>query len=497
MKTKELLNEYIKILSSFYPGRGSIWGIKHQFLGNYSNSAIQDTLIKLKGMKELVQNNVQNTNERIIFLKSIDLRIFELEELKILVNKPQFYVQASFDAISINWRMFDYVKHRNIDHDVLRERFKCFVNFFEVAQANLESNELSKIDCIHALNLLNKEEKETISNLNNFVDLDNIEIVEKKIDEFRKFLKNEIAKSQNLINPLGKFKLEKYIELETGIKVDLDKYYEDLKVAALEIKKDIKDLDFSKSPKMYSTRELKEIYSKLIKLGSPWFGGEEEYLNALDFINAKDMLNNKVAKIGYICDDRLLDNQNGGVYVYNPDKIYEYDVELGLVHEGYPGHHYTSMINKVHISNKNILSIHKNLAFDEGWAKYCEHFYAMKLLKDKPFSKIFKTSLFKSIILTIASIEIHSNRKSITRTVDELIKYTNMHSNMLKFICIQAYLQPVYNMSYLLGFLFFKNYVEENCKSFEKNDLRKIHEEIVNEGPILMEGVEYEEFRIA
>ncbi|WP_214484552.1 DUF885 family protein [Bacillus sp. SM2101] len=489
----KLRDEYIKISSEFYPGLATHWGIQRSYLTIYSKKNILKTINCYKNLqKRMEEISYKDSRSFRKLNRAVKLRLFELEALEIW-RKPNFYIINSLNTISVIWRNFENIFQSPVpNHEQISCRIKYLPDFFKVARENLNHSKLTKLDCLTAiLNIshFNKNLEKIKQDLN--IPLIELSILTKEINSFSSFLKNKSQESIPLKRPLGEENLATYIYLESGLTIDLGLLLEKLK-AHLSVRADFLQptkRSFSTSFNEVLKSPSEEVLSQLIKIGKNHFNVNDTFIKSLQITELNNINVDMHGKFGYMKCMDLQKEHILGAMIYDKNKVNNINSILGVIHEVYPGHHYSWTLKSKSNYQENIIFF--NPVFEEGWAKYCEHFFTYKIFKDINFIDEFELGISKAILLAMATLYTHSNNLDFRKIISTLSNYFPVFSQSeIKQACIQAYIYPIESISYMLGFYFVQSY-------FNKRTLNpKSVIELVCDYERYIEEYNYEKIRI-
>lgn len=439
-----IVNEYILIISKLYPGRGDLFGINHDTLGNYDINNLNKVVIELKKIKEKMLNIDHSVYEKKFFYHILDLRIFEIECLREWENSCQFYLINGLGTVKDT---FEYYVSPQIQLETAIKRIEYLDTYFEIAKKNLDINKISKYDCYVAI----KESQMIWDELEVYIE-------SKYLDKFRTiyeswilFLKNLCLNAKKLNNPYRIDSLKNYLEYRMGKKLDVKEQIDQIEKFLCET--NVTDISKSKSCVKISKKEIEGFIVLIKDFGEQYFGFEQDILDTIEIIPQSTVFSRKLKTVGYI---PKIGNNLKARFVFNDQ--YEYSREellLAVIHEIYPGHHYLELVKDKQYKGKKVMTIFENRTFHEGWAKYCESFYVNYLLNNIEIKNLFNRKNYNNFAIAYASMRYHILNDNIEDIVKDLKKLTHLNDDIIKKIINTAFFYSVEKLDYCIGFLMF------------------------------------------
>jgi hypothetical protein len=480
----ELRNKYIDVIAKQFPSRAILWGKNNYNLGDFSKHQLENYITSLNELICKI-DSIENTeciNEKVSLKRAILYRKFEIETLALWKTKPQFYAANALKGISIHWRNLEAIEHGYFDQVAVKEKLNQLSSFFNIALSNLSDGMVSKLDILLAVNLIKTEWNSIIKKAHLIGLRDNeINYLNKVVQKFIVDLKNlNNGNNQPFLIPLGREKFERLLYLESGLKVSSESLLEDVKTNIKE-----NHYIFSNPREKAIGVEFNDLFDKntITKL-EEYFG---ELLNCGDLKICKTNIFSNVKGFHYIKSYNLSSKEPKGIaFCPYGQKITDRQV-LGIVHETYPGHHFSYCVQ----FKKNRLAsiLYHNSIFEEGWAKFAEEKY-VQIRPELRLEHAFYNSFRKMVVLAFAALKIHAFETEINKVIHEISKIFDYDISTAKSICIQAYDDPIQAISYFLGY----NYVKwQVSKCNKKIDL--FIKEMIEEHDCNMEGLSYDEIR--
>jgi hypothetical protein len=479
MQVNKFSLDFCDIVCNYNPYFASLRGIEKAFMPDYSYKNIRMTVDKLESLLKKLER-CENSKEKQTLYDSIKTMIFFINR-RVLWNNPLYYIEKAYQLISVCWSNYGFLKDEVIDLNVLSKRVMQLPSFFKQAIINLETINIAKLDCIYVVKKLEEFKLSLLKTVNKFIDFPKEEIYNSTA-EFGRFLLRKKNESRAFTNPMGE-DLIKYLHNEIGLVFNSNNLYN--KILALIEKFNVED--YREQKNIYFQEDLTITIKKIFESGEEWFGGSSYYINNIIYKeNNSDIYD--LNYLEYVPSPPLYninDNINEGIFLYTNKfiKKNKYSHILGLIHEVYPGHHFITQKYRENNRGKLSIILYENIAFSEGWAKFCEFVYAKKIFNDKEYILNLSSQIVKMALLGLASIELHIKKTSYDETIKSIQALYSLPANLYKSLLLQSYLYPIDCISTVLGFIYF----------IERYDLNSLHvflNEIYTDGPLIMKGKE-------
>ncbi|MFI9848246.1 DUF885 family protein [Nonomuraea sp. NPDC051941] len=128
------------------------------------------------------------------------------------------------------------------------------------------------------------------------------------------------------------------------------------------------------------------------------------------------------------------------------------DLELDLVHECFPGHHWQQTAQvRAHRSHRLCLR-HSNPAFVEGWGRWCEGLYA-SLAADPSVNARFHARMAKYCGQALAALLVHARGRPFTEVVESLTTMGVCGSADAASLVMHSYFEPWRATAPIVGYL--------------------------------------------
>ena len=124
------------------------------------------------------------------------------------------------------------------------------------------------------------------------------------------------------------------------------------------------------------------------------------------------------------------------------------ELKLKLVHEIYPGHHYMKFVILKDKHSKNKFRLWKNDIIFDGWAKYCEYFYA----KMNCLDELFNSNLVFMSLMFVIVMDIHYYGMTLQEVIQHAKELGKVEFKYAKMLVINAFRDWDIHLNYYLGF---------------------------------------------
>lgn len=462
IKTKEeIADEYISLICDFYPGRATLWGYKKlgfdDFNLNYEEKKINGFLNFLKELEEYDDELIS------LIRKDVSLRIFEIKQIKKHSNRAYFFYEITIKTLMVLWQTQEYFIENKVDSKVLNSRLNLLPNKIDLAIKDMKSLNFSLADLLYTKNSVKKDLKFLEKELKKYDDEKVYKYTINKVKEFEKYIEERIFRNDKklMFFSYGKDKFKQWINYESQIDIDLEYFYCDAKNFVLNEKLDCGEkVNLNSDINEYIIEKLKEIYLK----GKEYFGENKELFSTLNIFNARES-----GKFGYL-PSQISNMNKTGILMCSLDSFTSNESSLifKLIHEVYPGHHNMFLFNFDKRCTNAFEKVHQNIFYLEGWAKYCEFYYAYNIYKTDIMINQFKTNLSLIALMYIITMDIHFYSMNYSEILNKTLEISGLKKEKVIWLIIECYMNPIYSCSYFIGFNIIKKIYH---KMNFKNDL--------------------------
>ena len=472
----ELENEYIELICTIYPDLAVTWGIPKCGYNDFTNWGIKQNINKLEQL--LRKSKLQNANRN--FRKSVELRIYELTSLYeyrysayycyLIAIKPLLEVIESIDYYNVG-----------MNEEVVISRVRGFSKVINKAINEIRIKKLSKLDLLYTKYLIKKDLDFLKSEILKEYSIDSVQQIYYSIELFFNEIKTRLTEdneknffsswgAENLINYLNKMTNKKnscYL-IETLYK---EAMYEIIMNAEFNI------FDIKKSAIQCNERELTKLFQEIYTKCKSIFGEEVNLLDSLNFIDTKDD-KSIFGNFRYIKQPLTAVNMKSFLLYSSKNNIMSKEqLKLKVVHEIYPGHHYMNKCFDRTVRGNIYEMSRLNPYIEEGWAKFCEYFYANEIECSDKIKKAYKRNKLLMNIMFIIAIDIHYFKCKKNDIYNKLVGKCGMTIEKINSMLLPINVDPSRALIYYMGYYYFYTYVNQRKK---KDKISIICKDIVN-----------------
>jgi len=449
----ENIHQYCRITDILSPVTCVHRGNKVMDEFNYSKLNIDNLMCQLD---EIV---LQSDDAALI--RAIEARKFEHLLIQKYQTKPQSWIDSTLTAISANWRTPRYY----FTNFFIPENIDLIVNSLEKINVCMkkELNTVHVVDCICSITKI-RDNFRSIKNIHTFND----KIISKeqfrKIDEFATeaicFIEQKKI-GQPFYKLLGENDYCEYIFNNSGISLDIVSLEEDILSVIkslsnfVETNVDEKIVNPTKENIINIVDNVISTFDESNKNGCATLFNKFRLIDDEKFLNYNGAMN--YAFLGdFFMDTRDENKEDYGFVFFNSlKKIDESNLIQIVAHEIFPGHYYANTIRGGYRFREKLLN---NDIVEEGWAKYSELMYILKL-KNRYLLNRFLINLKQIATLAYASVLVNTHKTSIEIKMNTLSENLKVNQNEAKNLLIKAINFPLETISYLLGLSLFVNYL--------------------------------------
>lgn len=462
----ELENEYVQLVFEIYPNLATVYGVPKIGYNDFTCDGISKNILKLEKLLKKVKISSRKIQKNIHLIKNLELIIFELKSISHYRYSSFYYYLMTFKSLLILLEDNNYYKN-GVNNRVIESRINEFPDVIDKAIYEMQHRELSELDLLYTLSLVKRDKAFIEKKAKKHQEEYSLQSIILSVEKFLKFLIIKIKSPTNKKKfcSLGSNNLIEYVNKVTCWNISSQKI-EKLYIEALN------NIEVNKKENIFSVKNkenlvdcsekillecLQEIYSKSKSI----FGENENIIERLKFIDIKsdEYMFGNFQYIGSSIDNSYL--------IYSSKNNIECmeQLKLKMVHEIYPGHHYM----RWYFSIKNQTNIYQmiriNSYIEEGWAKYCEFFYANKLDCSEKMKQSFRNNLTLMSIIFVITIDIHFKEKQLIEIHKQLIGKCGLTKKIINSMILSLNVDVDRGLSYYIGYNYFCNFINNKKKN--------------------------------
>ena len=350
--------------------------------------------------------------------------------------------------------------------------------------------------------------------------LQEIDETGKAVQNFRRFLENDIGAQAQGKFACGEHRFNKLLQLNHGLEINHQQLYDfGLKLAEktyLELKQTCQEIaghqDVSQLTQLLSAdhpdgKSLISVYHEAMQ-SAKGFIAEKDLLSLpqtghLEIIETPVFLRHQIPFAAYM-PPMVGDPQQQGFYYVTPTEdtkaLGEHNflaIKHTSVHEAYPGHHLqfvTANLSPASSSWPRIINTSATLY--EGWALYCEQLMHEQGYLDQPQNKfiLLKDRLWRALRILI-DVDLHVNNLSQEQAAQRLcdrLGFTKAQAMADTSWYSQA---PTVPMGYALGWAMI-NSLRDQLQAKHSFELKAFHDKLLSSGSISLAQVIRRQFGV-
>lgn len=461
VKTTELCEEYLKVVQKILPGRIMRWGLDCQVpFVTLNKSVITSSINKLYELKNKLLAIHEDSIDFQMLIKSINYRLFEMDVLSEWQTRPYFYIERQLNFFV---DIFQSELSKSFSKEWFDARIKSIPDLCFTAIENLDWQRVPSIERIWGsikLKRISQMLEEVLVNRGESEKF--IQSILKPLQEFRNRLEDKTV-LHPIIKPWNLNQLERVIDDISGIKIDSEflrekclKIISDTKVIASQIRTKKNGIKVEKAWIKKKLQDISIAFASLFDISNMLLGSLK--ISLINDLNDED-INKPRASYAIV---NTLTNEPSFYFFCRPSSYSnQSQLILDLVHEVYPGHHYERTL--YYSSNKNNLCrlSYENIFFIEGWAKYVQDQYLL-LNFDEEMNLWNKRDHFVMALKALAVLCVHKQNADWSSSMSYLSNLTDLPSEIIASILLEAYLNPIDTLAPLVGILAIQKYSEVN-----------------------------------
>lgn len=474
---------YVTLVVMKNPGAALRWGATFPPVGRLIAADYQSIVVDLKRLLAIISPQ-EGDPEGKMLSHSIQQRLFELERLEEWRIRPYYYVEKRLAGMVA---LYSGPQASLLPLEGLSQWVREFPGLVEAAVSNLEWHRVARLDSVHSAYLMSSLRRRLQGK-----DLRGIHLVSERdkaaairaCETLEQSLRG-VPESNPPFLPVGSELLTDWIRAHCGLDVDVDSLSE-LCCEMLRRSSDALRHRYCRRSEPVDTvvldnATLKTAIYKVYDRLARWFGDESGTLDHLQLWIEQSSCSDTPRRMAYLSLPYVFTTP-ASVLVCTPSAYRSSaEMELDLAHEVYPGHHWERTRTYRRFQGKIGILTYESMPFIEGWAKYCEQFYA-DLVGDPELIGAADCQKALVALKALAAVWVHQGTKPFSVIVRTLTELTQLPVSLVRSVVIQAYFDPILCLSPLIGSLAFQKLVAGE-------DLRRSHNQVLDSGPMCFWGV--------
>lgn len=473
-------DEYIKLMCQIYPNLATVWGISQAGYNDFTKLGKKKNIQGLKELSKKISDYTTLSNRREALINSIDKAVYELESP--YSNTLYYRYSMSIKSLMILWENYNYYKY-GMDEKVLNSRLDQLPVLLKIIIDEIEDNNFSYLDLLYTYHLIKQDMKalksKHITNLNH---QRKIKDTYQEIDLFLKYIKNKLRNNEKckIYSRWDDKSFITHISKMSGWDIS-SKLIEDMYFEALYTIEKNKDNNIFNNIENEESNKYKvdkntilNILDSIYKQCRIVFGEYEDITSTITLIDTCKK-NFEFGKFQYIKSSINESEKQGCLLFSSENNIDSIELlKLKLIHEIYPGHHYSNIYFPNSKMNSPYEKTRMNIFFQEGWAKYCERYFAYEIDKSDKMIKCYEGKFMLTNIMFIVVINIHYFGKSFKDIHSELLGKCGLTKEKINSLIMSSNVEPINSISYYIGYKFISDTIDTYSN-------KKVYSEIFND----------------
>jgi hypothetical protein len=292
-----------------------------------------------------------------------------------------------------------------------------------------------------------------------------------------------VPASNPIRSPMGALQLRRLLFVHCGVEVDTDTLIREASVLlraharalGAELEKGGTD-----GPLHLTMDSLQQMLGQVRLTLEPWFPSTRELFDCLDLYPPSQGSAYKGPRAGYSSMGYVFKSSRPALY-YNTDMYRDPgQCLLDLVHEVFPGHHWERTHTYDAFRGRVGALTYESWPFLEGWAKYCETFYA-HIVDDPDVFKAWQAQQATAALMALGALHMHCTERSVSQIVNELMRLSGLPEPAIRSTIISAYFSPIFAVAPLVGNMTLQSLASEVGS-------HTLHEQVTQQGPTILWG---------
>lgn len=471
-----LTDRYMGLVSRVDPGRAVRWGRRLEWNGRLTYPDVQQITADIQRLQHEGGMLPASDPAAAMLRRSIQVLAFEWGVIDPRSTRPDFY--ADWRAGVLTEMLLERMADGEPPHD-LRRWIQSYPSLVDSALSILRFSDLGKLDCLYSVNRLEYFRRLLEGEATKECPLGDLQAALEAAAHLRDVLNRTAAEARALSVPLGHRLLHDWLLLHSGIDVDLRR----LEVVCRET------LMRAKAPKAdgrsttlgtLSPSQLKVACERIALFLAPDFGDPTESLINLEFVTSAAPWQS-VARAAYRSVGYVTGNLKTTVIFNSSPEGSQTQLELDLVHEVFPGHHWERTVFYRKFAGQEAALTYDSHPYVEGWAKYCEAYFAERA-ENHALSDHHACEQGSMALKALAAVLVHADGWSFAQVVATLRRLADLPESSIRSAAVDAYIHPLDNLAPMVGYLAVK-------KALGDSGNKPAHARFLERGPMSLWGV--------
>ncbi len=299
-------------------------------------------------------------------------------------------------------------------------------------------------------------------------------------------LSNRLAKvppSNPSRSPVGAERLSRWLSVHCGVDADIEKLFHDAQTVLRRHAPALRqELGGGGAPPSFEVTPdfLRATLDQIRHTLEPWFAVHPALFEGLEFRPMTLLGISGGPRAGYSSLGYVFGTARPVLY-YNPGQYRDPgQCRLDVVHEVFPGHHWERTHTYAAFRGRIGALTYESIPFLEGWAKYCETFYAQSA-GDPAVDAAWQAQQATVALTALGAMYMHTTDAPLRVIVEELTALSGLPASAAQSIAIRGYFTPIAAMAPFVG---------QRTLQLLAGDIgaRALHELITSKGPTILWG---------
>lgn len=472
---------YVRLSTMTNPGCALRWG--NALIPRSEALPYPEIRSRLQGLLRALGADPVPSLECRMLAQSVEKRIFELEKLGEWRFSPYYYAEKLIAGIG---QVLMGPLRRVHGDDALLIWLRHLPTDLRAAEENLAWEDVPQLDGLFSARLLRRliGELQSEPTFTDRLDGDAKARILQACEALAARL-GSLPKSNPFVRTCGTSVIEEWIRLSSGVVVSAESLAERCKSFIEAGREDLLKSRRSSGGEAASPVDepsrMRDTCERIVRKLAPWFDHPEDLLTGLEFralLNAPGQDHPRAAYSGV---PYVFHEPSPCVFFRTYAPRTRHELELDLVHEVFPGHHYERTLHRERYLGRLGCMTYESLAFIEGWATYCELFFA-RIARSRVHRESVDARLALIAFRALAALWIHGEMPW-SDAMPRLQELTSLDESVVRSTLIDAYVSPWRLVSHLAGLLAIR-------KIAEGQDASRFHKRAMTLGPSILWEVE-------